>query len=225
MNFWKKENISKNEIIQNLFIYNTQKDNNIDENAWNIKDISNTSFFQNMWFKDCSVCIDESSSCSKIPMHRSIETQLKTARQEKHKEQLHKLDITSPRNNAMLSNNPDNCNVYKKMLMNTKLVLVKLAIGHLVLWLSLETQLWTASVKNGWVWTIISLRFLIFSETRIRNTSQFIQPIIKKKTWDLNFTYWNKRCYHQQLKEDCRWHSSIKISNTEVSTWLSRHSV
>ena len=47
-------------------------------------------------------------------MHRSIDTRLKTVRKEKHKEYLHKVNITplSPRN-VMLLDNPDNCYVSK----------------------------------------------------------------------------------------------------------------
>ena len=46
--FMKNEIIVKNEILQNLIRYNTQIDN-INENAWNIKDTSDTCSCRHMF--------------------------------------------------------------------------------------------------------------------------------------------------------------------------------
>ena len=50
--FLRNKIISKNEIIENLLRLNTQKDN-IDQNAWNIKDTSDTSSCKICSSKDC----------------------------------------------------------------------------------------------------------------------------------------------------------------------------
>ena len=142
--FLKNKFISKNKIIQNLFRYNTQKEINIDKNTWHIKDTFNKRSCRTCNSKDSSVCIDESSPCNKIPMHRSIQTLLKTVK-------TRNASITPlfPRNEEM----PPSRHYSQEMkpfcqtiltiamfpnltmLMNTKKVLLKLTtlIGHLVL--------------------------------------------------------------------------------------------
>ena len=133
--FLKNKFISKNKIIQNLFRYNTQKEINIDKNTWHIKNTFNKRSCRTCNSKDSSVCIDESNPCNKIPMHRSIETLLKTVKtgetQEmppsRHYSQEMKSFCQTIFTMAMFAN--------LTMFMNTKKVLLKLTtlIGHLVL--------------------------------------------------------------------------------------------
>ena len=164
--FLQNEIISKNEIIQNLFRYNTRKDNNVNKNAGNIKDSSDTCLCRTCSSKDWSICIDASSPCNNTPIHRSTETQLKSVRKEKHKEYFHKVTITalSPRNNVMLSDKSNNHNVSKSGNVNKRETSFSKTDNNY--WppgtVALVGDLTVNGFDKNRVWTMVMLRFLIF---------------------------------------------------------------
>ena len=130
--------------------------------------------------------------CNETPRHRSIKTQSKTVRQENNKKLM-----PCPQEMSC-------CQAFLEtakfpnltMLKNKKPVSVKLTIiiGQLVLLRHLKSRLWTASTKNGWLWTIISFRFFTFPGPKLETwVNLFCQS--SRKTRVLNLKSWNKRRY------------------------------
>lgn len=118
--------------------------------------------YQTFSSKDCSVSIDESGPCNEAPMHRSTETQLKSLDRRNTNNSPTKL-MSRPEEMMSCCQKIPTVVLFPKLtiLMNTKPVLLKLTIffGHMVLLL------------NGWVRTIVSLRFFISFRGRIRDLS------------------------------------------------------
>ena len=186
----KTESCSKNEIINKFLNNNTQKNNNdnMEGEIWDFGDTCNTSDSHSV--SSTVKSRDSLAKFSKINVishelsKRNIDDQLKTMREEKHKEYLHNAGCKSP----LLENNKSNenqkqCdnlqdrNVDKKQPKET---------NNNSLWPSGTCVIVGDSMVNGIDEKRLSkkhgnVKVFHFSGARIEEINQYIAPIIKKQ--------------------------------------------
>ena len=184
-----------------MFRRNSQKDSNINDNAWNIKDVYDIFSWRARSSNDYSVYIDESIPCNKTHMRESIEVQLKVVIEEKL-DYLHKVSIKPLYliNDFISSDNTYNCIISKSGNVNElKPVIVKLTIiiGHLRLFVWLKFQMWTASTKTYWRKSVSNRNDKVFKFSGARISHKLSNCLARHqgKTRVFNFTYWNKPGY------------------------------